>query len=73
MAGRFEKGVKWYTHGLIPVHFPENEVMCRYCPALRSDQGGARYKCTVTGEILYNIDLIGAHCPLEGLEEDEHE
>lgn len=64
---RFDKGVSWYTHGTIciVVHFPEDAVCCKYCPYLRADANGARYKCQITGDILYSIDTQGAGCPIE--------
>lgn len=73
MARKFENGVSWYTHGVISISFPEDEVSCRYCPCLRSDANGARFKCCITGDILANIDLIGHRCPIESMEEDEHD
>lgn len=63
---RFDSGVRWYTHGEIrvDVYFPEDSVMCRYCPFLRADANGARYKCTITGSILPGIEYVPDDCPV---------
>lgn len=75
MAARFERGVRWYTHGrlVVDVGFPEDAVCCRYCQYLRADANAVRYKCCVTGDILYSLDMTGDRCPIEIIEEDEHE
>lgn len=74
MSGRFDSGVRWYTRGRIvaEVGFPEDAVQCRYCPYLRADANGARYKCCITGDVLYTLERVGARCPVERLEEDAH-
>ena len=60
---RFDKGVAYYTRLVIPVGFPEEAVICRYCPVMRAIDGGTRHVCMVTGEILYNIDTRPDGCP----------
>lgn len=63
---RFEQGVRWYTRGVIEISisFPEDAVCCRYCPHMRADANGTRYKCGLTGEILMRIDKLGNCCPV---------
>ena len=64
---RFDNGVRSYTTGAlnVTVHFPEDAMMFKYCPFLRADANGARYKCVITGNILYSVDAIGDDCPIE--------
>lgn len=59
-------GVTWYSYGYatVTVPFPEDKVCCRYCPYMRSDAGGVRQKCCLTGDVLYRLDMRGAHCPV---------
>ena len=73
MPKQFEHGVKWFTRATVRIPFPEAYVSCRYCPCLRSDAAGAQHKCCLNGAVLYNIDLLGEHCPIDYLEEDDHE
>lgn len=68
---RFDKGVSYYTRTMIPVCFPEDAVICRYCPVMRAIDGGSRYMCMATGEILYSIDSKPEGCPAEEVK-DEH-
>lgn len=69
---RFDRGVKYYTHGsaTVDVAFPEESVMCRYCRFLRADANGARHKCVLTDEILMKLDAVGLACPVK-FKEDE--
>lgn len=55
---RFDRGVSCYTTALVPIHFPENEVSCRYCPLckFRLVDGKAAAICSSTGEIINNVD-----------------
>lgn len=71
---RFDRGVSFYTRGKLNVDiaFPEDAVCCKYCPFLRADANGARYKCVITGSILYGIEAMGSDCPIEIVEVDEH-
>lgn len=71
---RFDKGVTWYTRGRlsVAVAFPEDAVYCKYCPFLRADANGARFKCVINGEILYSIETVGDACPIEIVEVDKH-
>lgn len=68
---RFDKGVSYYTKMLIPVGFPEDAVICRYCPVMRAIDGGARHMCMASGALLYNLDLRPDECPAEEVN-DEH-
>lgn len=61
--GRFDKGISYYTRMLIQVGFPEDAVICRYCPVMRAIDGGARYMCMATGQIIYAIDSKPEDCP----------
>lgn len=71
---RFENGVQWYTRGqvVLDIGFPENWVCCRFCPYVRSTQGGIRHECVLTGDVLYDVDGRGDGCPIKELKEDEH-
>lgn len=70
---RFENGVQWYTRGKVEISFPEDVVICRYCPMMRADAGNTRHVCIITGEILGNIDFCPRTCPIEDLKEDERD
>ena len=72
--GRFDRGVAWYTRGHIELEctFPEDAICCRYCPFLRADANGARYKCCITGDILYGVDAVGDRCPIVIDKEDNN-
>lgn len=62
---RFDKGVTHYTKVLIPVGFPGDSVICRYCPIckLRLMQGRPEAVCQATGEIIGNVDHRPDGCP----------
>ena len=47
MVGRFDRGVSYYTDCKLEmmVHFPEDEVKCRWCPFLRHYDNIDRDKC----------------------------
>lgn len=62
---RFDRGVEYYTQVMIPVGFPEDNVVCRYCPMckLRLMQGKAEAVCQATGMILDNVDRRPEECP----------
>lgn len=66
-TAKFEHGVEFYTHGhaTVPVHFPENRVVCQYCPYCRNEDSLKRWKCLLTGEyLLYPFDCRGNDCPV---------
>ena len=59
------KGVSWYTTmtATISVHFPEDKVVCQYCPLCRNEDSLRRWKCLWSGEyLLYPFDTIGNRC-----------
>ena len=66
MAGRFDRGVSYFTVAEceVRVNFPEDEVKCKWCPFLRHYDGLNRDKCDRTGEILVSTEIIGYECPL---------
>lgn len=68
---RFDRGVAYYTQMVVPVHFPEDAVICRYCQVMRSIDGGTRHMCMATGEILYNIDSRPEGCPAKEVDNGE--
>ncbi len=63
---RFDKGVTSYTFATaeIQVAFPEDEVMCQWCPFLKHYDTIDRDRCQLTDEILFSRKLIGHNCPL---------
>lgn len=67
--------VMWYSRGtaVVGVYFPEDKVCCRYCRFLRSDAGGARYKCGLTDEILVKIEWRGQECPVNDIVEEKED
>ena len=70
----FDRGVTHYTQAIIPVWFPGDEVVCRYCPLckLRLMHGKAEAVCQATGELLYNVDHRPDGCPAEVVEREEN-
>jgi hypothetical protein len=65
---KFEKGVRCYTSGELrfAVHFPEGEVICRWCPYIRYEEHYKRYSCRITGRWVFDpMNNIGEHCPVE--------
>lgn len=67
LAGRFDRGVSYYTDCKLEmmVHFPEDEVKCKWCPFLRHYDNIDRDKCGVTDEILYSREFRGRRCPIQ--------
>lgn len=69
MANDFPQGVTYFTNGEIRlvVHFPENKVMCRYCPFCRSESDLGRFWCRLTNNMIYNPNVpeLPEHCPVE--------
>lgn len=58
----------------VPVHFPGDEVCCRYCRFCKCDERYRRFSCTLTAPETWVLD-IGAKqdwCPLK-FEEGQHE
>lgn len=63
-----KREVKDYAHyeSTVNVYFPNNEVLCRWCPFLKCEQAYSRYRCIITDEyILSPQAVIGSECPLE--------
>ena len=70
----FSKGVSFYTKATVEIGFPENDVVCHWCPFLTSDYKLNRERCNKTGEVLIAPkDQIGYYCPLmfESKEEED--
>ncbi len=65
MAGRFDKGVLYYTKGHIEVYFPENEIKCRYCSFLRHIEGSDQLRCNYNNAVIYSKEHIGVNCPIK--------
>ena len=68
MSKEFPDGIRYYTmaKATITVAFPENRVLCQYCPHCRAEQALGRYFCRLTGDILYTpFDGVGENCPLK--------
>jgi hypothetical protein len=75
VMARFDGGILWYTTAIahIAVHFPEDDVKCKWCPHLRADEANGRHFCRLTGSIVYSKEIIAEDCPLEFEEKkDEH-
>lgn len=66
MGKHFDGGVSYYTVAdlSLQVHFPEDEVKCKWCPFLRHYDGLDRDKCQLTEEILVSKEITGVRCPL---------
>ena len=76
MGRLFANGVSFYTpyHADIIIHFPENDVSCRWCKFCRTDISGLeRYKCILTDRILYAPEFVGLpdFCPLLPVENQD--
>lgn len=72
----FKDGVRYYTTGkaIVPVHFPEDQVICRWCPFCRSEQDLNRYWCRLTNSMIYAPnECILPDCPIEFEKDDESE
>ena len=66
-----KNGYDWYLPLPLMVGFPEGEVACCYCPALRKDMNSGIHFCWLTGEKLKNIKTaIGEECRLREVEEE---
>lgn len=60
--------VDYYTKGtaVVRVCFPENRVVCQWCPFCRNEDSLRRWKCLLTGEYLvYPFTSRGEGCPIE--------
>ncbi len=68
--------VLYYTTAVatVVVNFPEDRVVCQWCPYCRNEDSLRRWKCLLTGEYLvYPFQGRGNECPVEfpGGEESE--
>ena len=67
----FDKGVSYYTEAIAEVKFPEDDVVCYWCPLMTRDPN-LRDVCGKTGEILLSPKhQIGFNCPLKFKKENE--
>lgn len=49
----------------VHIAFPAKKVCCQFCEFCHSENGGSRFRCNVTGEILpYYNQGLGMNCPL---------
>lgn len=61
----FARGVGWYTKATVEVGFPEDDIVCHWCPFLTNDYKLDRARCNKTGEVLIAPKhQIGYYCPL---------
>ena len=67
--GKFDNGVSYYTDGfaIIPVHFPEDEVKCKWCPFCRAESELGRYWCRLVNRQVYEpkMDGLPEFCPIQ--------
>lgn len=69
----FDHGVGWYATGYAPVHFPEGDICCAWCPALGVELKSDRKYCKCTGEFLASPNYsVGLNCPIKFEEEEEN-
>lgn len=62
----FPNGISYYTKATLEVSFPENKVVCWWCPLLDTERGTSRPICRKTHEYLYDTErTIGDECPLK--------
>lgn len=70
----FDNGVDYYTQGKaeIVVNFPENQIVCRWCPFCRAESELSRFWCRLTNTMIYNPGTgISGNCPLNFENEKE--
>lgn len=61
---QFNGGVSYYTKATVEIGFPEDDVVCHWCPLMTRDPN-LRDVCSKTGEILLaSKNTIGFNCPL---------
>lgn len=63
-----EGGVSRYIKTSVDIYFPEGHMACNLFPLLETY---SRNQCRRTGEYLMDTRIIGAHCPLEIIDEEE--
>lgn len=65
----FRGGVDYYTRRTLTVAFPEDDVVCHWCPLLSNDYKLGRARCLHTGEIIPAPgEMRGDRCPMTGEE-----
>ena len=70
----FSNGVSYYTKASVEIGFPEDDVICHWCPFLASDYKLDREFCKKTGEILLSPKhTIGYYCPLKFYKEEDND
>ena len=65
---KYERGCVNYVRTVFPMEigFPADHVCCKYCEFCRSENAGTRFRCSLTGEILFWYDQVtGERCPLD--------
>jgi hypothetical protein len=69
----FSRGVSYYTKATVEIGFPEDDVVCHWCPLMTRDPN-RRDVCGKTGEILLAPKhSTGFSCPLRFKEEKDAE
>lgn len=63
-----EGGVSRYIKTSVDIYFPDGHMACNLCTLLETY---SRNQCRRTGEYLMDTRIIGAHCPLEIIDEEE--
>ena len=62
----FSRGVSYFTKAKVEIGFPEDDVVCWWCPLMSSEYKTGREYCKKTGEyLLASRHTIGVNCPLE--------
>lgn len=65
---KFKGGVLHYTTGqaVVPVAFPEDEILCQWCRFCRAEDSLKRFWCRLTNEMIINpYGGVGANCPIK--------
>lgn len=64
---KFKNGVSYYTNYTLTdkVGFPEDDVCCGWCKYLGNIRTLNRFFCRVTGDTVYNVDVMNKGCPLK--------
>ena len=64
--GRFDEGVSYFTYKTLEISFPEDVVVCYYCPFCRAEGDLKRYWCRLTNQMIYNpyYAELPDYCPI---------
>lgn len=69
----FRRGVSYYTKATVEIGFPEDDVVCYWCPLMTRDPN-LRDICSKTAEILLEPKhTIGFNCPLRFENEEKND